>query len=250
MIGAPSYVDVTEAAAYGNLIAHNDRAIAVRGQAREQAFRANRIRHNRQVSVDLGADGVTANDPGDADAGPNRLQNSPEIDVDATHFDVESGLVEVRYRVDSSVSESTYPLIVDFYLRKGPGHEYDEMIGSDVYLEESAGQYRTASIEPVPGVVIEGELVAIATDSLGNSSERSPQAVPVPEPSGVATIVAGIALLGGLGRARRGADRELGRDHRDDLLPHFADELRTRVGPSIDRRALTDPRHDRARLCA
>lgn len=73
-----------ETASAGNVIAFN----AGQGIRVEYASSGNNIRHNSIFSngtlgVDLGADGVTANDdqtaPPDADAGPNGFQNYPEL---------------------------------------------------------------------------------------------------------------------------------------------------------------------------
>jgi len=54
------------------------------GPSRGNTVRGNRIHSNGRLGIDLGAelvnsDGVTANDPGDADTGPNELQNYPVI---------------------------------------------------------------------------------------------------------------------------------------------------------------------------
>ena len=43
------------------------------------AIRENRIHSNGGIGIDLGTDGVTGNDAGDADAGPNNLQNFPVL---------------------------------------------------------------------------------------------------------------------------------------------------------------------------
>jgi hypothetical protein len=68
----------------GNTIAFNaDSAVAVdldaSGNSAGNRLLANSVFGNGGVAIDLGSDGPTANDPGDADAGPNRLQNSPVL---------------------------------------------------------------------------------------------------------------------------------------------------------------------------
>lgn len=63
----------------GNLIAGNGAdGIYITGEsATGNAIRANNIRDNGDLGIDLGNNGVTPNDPGDPDAGPNGLQNFP-----------------------------------------------------------------------------------------------------------------------------------------------------------------------------
>jgi hypothetical protein len=65
-----------------NVIAHNSGAgvavpYAVRGDHNE--ITANSMFSNGLLGIDLGADGHTPNDPDDADTGPNRMQNFPEL---------------------------------------------------------------------------------------------------------------------------------------------------------------------------
>ena len=45
----------------------------------KNSIRRNVIYDNTGMGIDLGGDGVTGNDTGDADSGQNRLQNFPEI---------------------------------------------------------------------------------------------------------------------------------------------------------------------------
>ena len=65
----------------GNVIASNtshNGALAVANSA-TAIIRANSIFDNLNLGIDLGSDFVTANDPLDADAGPNTLQNYPVL---------------------------------------------------------------------------------------------------------------------------------------------------------------------------
>lgn len=65
----------------GNTVAHNGgRGIVVSGAAHAALLR-NSIHSNGGPGIDLGGDGVTANDAGDGDAGPNERLNHPVIDA-------------------------------------------------------------------------------------------------------------------------------------------------------------------------
>ena len=67
--------------------------VAVTGQdARDNEITENRFDANG-IDIDLGADGPTPNDPGDADSGPNGLLNYPLIE---RHMVVEIGLRQLR----------------------------------------------------------------------------------------------------------------------------------------------------------
>ncbi|GMU44728.1 MAG: CSLREA domain-containing protein [Xanthomonadales bacterium PRO6] len=60
-----------------NRFRFNGRAIAVTDGAREVQFGDNLYADSSVLAIDLGADGVTPNDPGDADSGPNGRMNFP-----------------------------------------------------------------------------------------------------------------------------------------------------------------------------
>ena len=63
-----------------NAIAYNTgTGVAMSGTGTGNLLSGNSIHSNGQRGIDLGADGVTANDPGDADTGANQLQNFPVL---------------------------------------------------------------------------------------------------------------------------------------------------------------------------
>jgi VCBS repeat-containing protein len=73
LIGGPE-------AGQGNVIAFNGIGIEFRqNSATGHAILGNSIFLNVSLGIDLGSDGVTANDPGDGDAGPNNRQNFPVL---------------------------------------------------------------------------------------------------------------------------------------------------------------------------
>src|SRR5262249_34664587 len=61
----------------GNLVAFNGGAGIAADSGTGNLFRSNSIFSNAGLGIDLGADGVTPNDPGDPDGGANDLQNFP-----------------------------------------------------------------------------------------------------------------------------------------------------------------------------
>lgn len=61
------------------IFANGAAGISIIGNRAFAHLYANRIYANGALGIDLGADGVTINDPGDGDSGPNRMQNYPEL---------------------------------------------------------------------------------------------------------------------------------------------------------------------------
>jgi titin len=64
----------------GNLIAFNgEGGVVIEFEGAGNAIIGNSIHSNGELGIDLGGDGVTSNDVGDGDTGPNGLQNYPVI---------------------------------------------------------------------------------------------------------------------------------------------------------------------------
>lgn len=87
-----------------DLIARNggDGVEVTGNQTNGADFSRSSIHTNTGLGIDLGGDGVTGNDPGDGDSGPNGLQNSPHIE-DAV-FD--KNQVEVAGLLDSTPGQT------------------------------------------------------------------------------------------------------------------------------------------------
>jgi len=170
----------------GNVIAHNggDGVSLAASAGHCNLIDPNSIFANAGLGIDLGGDGITPNDPGDGDTGPNNLQNHPEIELAQI---LGTGELLVRYRVDSAPGNSSYGtdgLLVEIFAAD-PGGEGERFLGDTRYTEAdwTAGFVDVvvgdaASLGVGPGTT----LVASASDADGNTSEFT--AVPVAIPGG------------------------------------------------------------------
>ena len=157
-------------AAEGNLIAFNDGAgVAVTDTGTvDNRIRANSIYSNGGLGIDLADDGVTPNDLGDADTGPNSLQNFPVIAL------AQEGETTRVAGTLNSLANTTFRL--DFYANRsadpsgfGEGERY---LG---WIEVTTNESGDAVFDQVlPAQTTGGErITATATDPLGNTSEFS-----------------------------------------------------------------------------
>ncbi len=154
----------------------------------DKGILGNRIYQNGGLGIDLEDDGLTPNDPGDADGDneANRLQNFPEIRSVGTAAVGDS--ISVTYVVDSDPSlsnpgASTYPLRIEFFLADADGEEGRLLVGRDRYTESDYGAClgsggtapcpKKVWFEPEAPVLLDDDLVATATDAFSNTSEFS-----------------------------------------------------------------------------
>jgi parallel beta-helix repeat protein len=137
---------------------------------------------NRGLGIDLGSEGVQPNDPGDADAGANNLQNYPSV---------------------TSVSRDLSSTIFTGVLNSKPNTEYRVeffYVGSPDTNGSCQGQYYLSTIPslitnasgdanfnvtlPLVLAPIGQYVTATATDSSGNTSEFSPCTLITPKGAG------------------------------------------------------------------
>jgi hypothetical protein len=157
----------------GNVIAFNNgngvTLSAFQGNANVgNAIRTNVIFGNTGLGIDLGDDGVTPNDAGDADAGHNNLQNYPVItSVDS------SGNVHIVGTLNSIPSTLFF---LDFFASatcdpSGNG-EAETYLGTAQVTTDAGGNAAFDVTLPVT-VPVGQSITATATDNSGNTSELS-----------------------------------------------------------------------------
>ena len=139
--GDDNRVGDTDETAPMNTIAHNgDDGVTVTSGI-DNAIVRNSIFVNDELGIDLGADGATANDPVDADAGANNLQNGPEIDsATATSVDWElESDPNTRYRLEFYANDTCD--------RSGSG-EAQTYLGSTFVTTDANGDADGSTVTP------------------------------------------------------------------------------------------------------
>ncbi len=153
------------AAGASNRIAFNTGfGVAIAGTSTGNATLANSIFGNAGLGIDLIGDGVTANDAGDGDTGPNNLQNFPVLNPITTAGTVSGSL-------DSTVANAAYPIRIEFFANTAcdaSGNGEGEVFLGAASLG-APGSF-TFNYAPVGGKTF---ITATATDANGNTSEFS-----------------------------------------------------------------------------
>jgi lysophospholipase L1-like esterase len=132
-------------------------------------IRGNSIHSNAQLGIDISPFGVNLNDPGDADTGPNGLQNFPVLNLATTN----AGTTNIQGVLNSVASSS---FILDFYSNStcdssgfGEGQTY---LGSGNVTTDGSNVGAFNITLPL-ATTIGQFLTATATDAQGNTSEFS-----------------------------------------------------------------------------
>ncbi len=161
-------------AGVGNTIAFNGDVGVRVGGGTGNTIANNRIFSNASLGIDLGNSGVTQNDAGDGDTGPNNLQNFPVLaavsgGVQGTLNSTASTTFRIEFFGNTACDAS------------GNG-EGQTVLGNTTVTTDGAGNASVPLFTTAPGAIV----TATATDPAGNTSEFSACAT---VPAGPATFV-------------------------------------------------------------
>ncbi|MFZ1266882.1 MAG: hypothetical protein WAU95_10500, partial [Anaerolineae bacterium] len=151
----------------GNVIAHNAGAGVFADSGRTNTFAVNSIFANDSLGLDLAPAGATANDSGDADDGPNRLQNFPLLLTLSANRKTLTGSINSQpsqsYRLEFFASPTCDP--------SGYG-EGGTFLGATTATTNASGNaaFSATFVNAVPAG---HQMTATATDPNGNTSEFS-----------------------------------------------------------------------------
>ncbi len=153
----------------GNLIAFNRNGIYSDGGIRN-GFRRNRIFSNDNLGIELTPVGVTPNDPGDGDSGPNNLQNYPVITfvrslsasvaIEGTFNSAPNQTFTLEFFGNSSADASGF----------GEGRNF---LGTAQVTTNGTGNATFSLNFGVTSATTSNWVSATATDSVNNTSEFS-----------------------------------------------------------------------------
>ena len=153
----------------GNTIASNTGPGLNVNSGTGNAILSNSIFSNADLAIDLGADGVTANDAGDADTGANNVQNFPVL----TSATSGSGSITITGDLNST---ATTDFRLEFFANavcdpSGNG-EGETLLGSTMVTTDGSGN--ASFMVTFTATVAVGQFItATATDPSNNTSEFS-----------------------------------------------------------------------------
>lgn len=152
-----------------NVIAYNNNiGVNIQLNSTGNSIRGNRVFENGALGIDLGSDGVTANDAGDGDGGANLLQNFPVLRA--------ATLTVTQTTVDGDLNSTPdTEFRIDVYANRhcdATGHgEGEEYLGSVAETTDGDGVLSFTAV--LPAASIGRHITATATDPDGNTSEFS-----------------------------------------------------------------------------
>jgi hypothetical protein len=158
------------------------------GQSQQNRISSNSIHDNGQLGIDLGDDGATPNDSGDADSGANGLQNFPVISAAFAN----QGNLTIYGNLNSVASKD---FVLEFFANEAPdGSGFGEgkvLLGQAKVTTSNSGDAAFNVTFPLPPRAT--AVAATAIDSTGSTSEFSPGVIvsftaPPPPPTSPTTV--------------------------------------------------------------
>jgi hypothetical protein len=147
------------------------------GSGTQNTFTRN-LFYNNNYGIDLGHDGVTENDPGDIDTGPNDLLNFPELDSLIMQPDssfIAYGFMSDTGRIEFFVAHPAGDTLrIPHMWGHGGAHSY---IGPVATGSDGSFQYTLTN-----DYAFFSQITMTATDSFGNTSEFSENFTLTPGP--------------------------------------------------------------------
>jgi uncharacterized repeat protein (TIGR01451 family) len=151
------------AAGAANTIISTTKGITFDGPGDGNAILRNVITGNSSTSIDLGNDGPTANDAGDADTGPNGFQNTP-VFVDAA---LAGGTLTAHVNVDSASVANTSGIRVELFKSDASGAHALSFIASQCF---AGNALNGAAIVAGSAPVVTGDKLVATATSYGDSA--------------------------------------------------------------------------------
>ena len=167
IVDAPNNTIGATIAGARNIIAFNGEAgVCVIGQsATGNRVLSNSIFSTLGLGIDLGGDGPTANDAGDADTGPNGLQNKPRV----TSAKTGALKTTINARLNSAPNRT---FVVQFFSNPSGTDEGRVFIGQRSVTTDGSGNVSFA-FSPAQKVGLGRTITATATSPAGDTSEFS-----------------------------------------------------------------------------
>jgi CSLREA domain-containing protein len=152
-----------------NTIAFNGKdGVAVHLDARDNRVLFNSVHDNAEGGIDLRTlvdDGPTANDPGDADTGPNGLQDKPVLSSAKTS----ATSTTVRGKLNSTPNKT---FKIQFFSNPSGTEEGKKFLGQKSVSTDASGN-ATFSFSPAQKVGVQRTVTATTTNPAGSTSEFS-----------------------------------------------------------------------------
>ena len=208
----------------GNTIAFNDNGVALYwDDSASNRILSNRIYGNGNIGIELRGDGATPNDPGDADFGPNTLQNHPVI----TSSSSSGGIATIQGTLNSTPnSQFTLQFFADSQSLTRAGQSY---LGSENVTTDGNGN---ASFSvTLPNAEDDVVFNATTTDADGNTSEFSRN------PAHLLNVSARLRVHAGDNALLAGLIQRSGRHS-------FGAPILRALGPSLTAFGISDPLPD------